>query len=131
MPTKVTKKKKTPKYKSKLEERIGEFLTLSNRQFVYESKRFPYITKHTYKPDFEIQKRDGSPMYIETKGYFRPDDKAKLLAVRDNNPGIDLRLLFQNNNKFHKLSDYRYADWAERNNFKYSIGNIPEDWLNE
>lgn len=70
-------------------------------------------------------------MYIETKGYFRPEDRKKLLSVVKNNPNIDLRILFQQDNYLTKAKTSRYSDWAEKKGFKWAVGSIPDEWLEE
>lgn len=61
-------------------------------------------------------------MYIETKGYFRPEAKRKLVAVKKLHPAIDIRILFY----AYKPKDIR---WAERNGFVWAVETIPQEWL--
>lgn len=68
-------------------------------------------------------------MYIEVKGYLRPSDRTKLLAVLRDNPGIDLRLAFKVNNKISSDSETRYSDWCKKHNIPFCITVIPRDWL--
>ena len=65
--------------------------------------------------------------YLEAKGYFRAEDRVKLLSVRDNYPDMDLRLVFQKDNKVHRTSKMKYSDWAEKHGFQYCVGSIPKD----
>lgn len=53
-----------------------------------------------------------------------------MLAVRRNYPELDIRILFQKNNKL-RGSKLRYTDWAIRNNFNdTAVGDtIPVEWL--
>ena len=93
---------------------------------------------HEYTCDFRIIKKDGGPMLIETKGYFKPKDRAKHQALKKQYPDIDLRIIFQSNGKVsHKTS---YAQWAEKQGIKYHIPTlkerkggliIPQEWLDE
>lgn len=89
--------------------------------FSYEGLKIPYVIAGHYTPDFVIATPTGR-LYIETKGYLRPEDKRKLIAVKKCNPNMDLRIVFYE----HKP---RSVKWAEKNHFKYAIGNIPEEWL--
>lgn len=90
-------------------------------KFDYESEKIPYVIAGHYIPDFIINTPLGK-VYIETKGYLRPESKRKLIAVKKQHPSLDIRLLFYENRKSN-------IKWADRNGFKYAIGKIPEDWL--
>ena len=94
----------------------------------YESHSIPYYISRPYVPDFIITRSDGSILYIEVKGYFRRDDEEKLLAVKRTNPEIDLRIVFDKNNKCvgRKM---RYSDWCAKHGFHFAIGSIPKEWL--
>lgn len=95
----------------------------------YESETIPYVLEKTYVPDFIITRKDGTKLYIESKGYFRPEDRSKLLAIKRQNPDLDLRIIFQRNDKI-KRSKSRYSDWAVRHSFDYHIGfEVPKEWL--
>jgi Phage endonuclease I len=89
--------------------------------FSYESEHIPYLIARHYTPDFRISTPTGQ-LYLELKGYLRPEDKRKLVAVKKCNPHLDIRIVFY---------EYRVKQikWAERVGFKYAIGTIPEDWL--
>lgn len=95
----------------------------------YEPDKIKYIRTHQYLPDFKITKKDGSFFYVETKGYFRPNDRAKLRAVKEQNPGLDLRLVFQRDQPIYKGSPTYYSKWAEDHGFPWAIGEVPEGWL--
>lgn len=93
----------------------------------YETEKFPYVLERRYIPDWVIERPDGSKTYIETKGYLRPTDRTKLVAVMRNNPGLDLRILFASDNKING-SKMRYSDWAKKNNIPFAIGKVPKKW---
>jgi hypothetical protein len=124
------KKSSKPKFKSKFEETFSKFLTIQKVKFDYEKQKLKYVKTHTYVVDFSFD----SDIIIETKGYFKAIDRTKMLDVKKNNPHLDIRFVFMNNNKLHKLSNTRYSDWCEKNNFKYHIspkGEIPKEWIKE
>lgn len=88
----------------------------------------------TYTPDFIIHKRDGSKMYLETKGHFPSDDRTKMLAVQRDYPDIDFRMIFfgRGSTKLSKTAKriLTYADWCDEYDFIYSdCGELPSEWL--
>ena len=103
-------KKKTSKYRSGLEEKIADLLTELGVSFEYESTKVPYTIQHNYHPDFVLPNN----VYLEAKGYWEPADRRKVLAVKRDNPDIDLRMVFQAPfNTISKKSKTTYAQWCE------------------
>lgn len=107
--------------RNKFESRIYKALKKSKVSFQYESEKIAYIWSGHYTPDFILTTPTGK-IYIETKGYFRPEDKRKLVSVKRCNPQLDIRLLFYAHNT-------QYIKWAVKNGFKYAVENIPKEWL--
>jgi hypothetical protein len=120
-------------YKSPLEEKVAKQLETSGVHFVYEGVKLEYKVpsrKARYTPDFCFNK----PIVIETKGWFRTaSERHKMILVRDQNPHLDIRLVFQNANKpIYKGSPTTYAKWADENNFKWADkGTVPQEWIKE
>lgn len=86
----------------------------------YEPEEFLYTTEHFYTPDFRV--RDGSTVfYVESKGYLRPDNRRTMLNVIDTHD-LDLRIIFQRNQKLAKGSSKRYSDWADSQGIQHCIG---------
>jgi predicted nuclease of restriction endonuclease-like RecB superfamily len=108
--------------RNKFETRIYDSLKKKKIRFKYESERIPYLISGHYIPDFVLTTRSGK-LYIETKGYFRPEAKRRMLAVKKINPKLDIRILFY---AFSKSS----IKWCEKHHFPYAIGDIPDEWLN-
>lgn len=128
------KRVNTKDLKSSLEREVYRVLNSLKKRFRfklgYEEEEWDYVLRRKYVPDFIVEK-GKKRIYIETKGYLRPEDRAKLLAARDQNPDKDLRILFERNNKISKKSKMHYGDWAEKHGFQYAVGEIPEEWLKE
>lgn len=104
----------------------------------YEPERFTYTTEHTYRPDFIIRTRTGKTLIIETKGGGRAwthEVRTKMASVRDQHPGLDIRILFYSDGQFGPKrkngTRQRQSDWAIKNGFKFAIRHVPDDWLNE
>lgn len=113
---KLTKKPRNP-----FEKRIFGQLRRAKVTFHYEHDKIPYVVAGHYLPDFTVETATGK-IYIETKGYFRPEAKRKMVAVKKLNPQLDIRLVFYS----HKPKDIK---WAERYGFKWAIEKVPKEWL--
>ena len=115
------------KYRSKLEERLGRWLELNDHPFEYETLKLPYKVESVYTPDFILP----NGVIIETKGWFKPEDRRKMLAVKRDHPDLDIRLVFQQPlNTLTKDSKTTYAAWAEKHGFPWSdVHHIPPEWF--
>lgn len=82
-----------------------------------------------YTPDFHIKRKDGTEVFIEVKGYFDAKARRKMLLVKEQNPDLNIVLLFMQDNKLHRSAKMRYSEWAEKNGFDYAINEIKEEWL--
>ena len=121
------KKKKEPKFRSKLEEKVATLLTELGVSYEYESTQVPYVIQHNYTPDFLLPNH----VYLETKGYWDAADRRKVLAVKRDNPDIDLRMVFQSPyNTISKKSKTTYAKWCDKHDIPWTAYHeIPLDWL--
>lgn len=124
-------------YRSGFEKDVAEQLTQEGIDFVYEDKTWciQYVQpekQRKYTPDFPIVLPSGKVMYIETKGRFVTADRQKHLWIKDQMPQLDIRFVFYNPNaKLYKGSKTTYADWCEKNGFKWAPKRLPEEWLRE
>lgn len=107
--------------RNKFETKIYQQLKISGISFKYESEKLPYVLSKHYIPDFILTTPLGK-IYIECKGYLRPEHKAKMIAVKKQHPSKDIRILFYSNNKAN-------IKWAQKNGFIYAIGTIPDEWF--
>ena len=116
-------------FKSGLEETISQQIESKGIKVEYETEKVPYIipaSNHTYSPDFKLP----NGIRVETKGRFVAADRKKHLLVKAQNPNLDIRFVFSNSkNKITKSSKTTYADWCEKNGYKYADKVIPEDWF--
>ena len=120
-------KKTTSKFRSQLEERIADLLQELGVSYEYESTRVPYTIQHFYNPDFILP----NYVHLEAKGYWTAQDRRKILAVKKENPDLDLRMVFQAPyNKISKKSKTTYAQWCEKHDIPWcAFHTIPIDWL--
>ena len=79
------------KFRSKLEARIAELFETLGVIYEYESTKVPYVIQHNYTPDFCL----ANGIYLEAKGYWDPESRRKMLAVKKANPELDIRMVFQ------------------------------------
>jgi len=117
-------------FKNKFESRISEELHAKGVDPKYETFKIDYILKKTYTPDFLIEGPKGR-FILEAKGLFDAEDRRKHREVREQHPEYDIRLVFYADHKISKRSKTRYSGWCEKNNFKYAVGHVPDEWLKE
>ena len=121
------KEKKEPKFRSNLEKNIADLLTGLGVSYEYESEKLSYTIEHNYTPDFVLP----NYTYLEAKGYWAPEDRRKILAVKKSNPDVDIRMVFQSPyNTISKKSKTTYAKWCDRHDIPWSsYQEIPIEWL--
>lgn len=125
--------KKQMKLKSGFEKKVASHLQQNKIPFEYESLRVPYevpVKRRTYNPDFMLP----NGVIIEAKGKLDREVREKMALVMEQNPHLDIRILFMRDNKIAKNSKTRYSDWCKKRGIKYAVsedGVIPEDWVKD
>ena len=118
-------------WRSGLEEAVANDLTSRGVRFVFEGRKVKYtppLKEHTYTPDFELP----NGVIIETKGYFTSEDRKKMRWVKEQNPALDIRMLFGNaRNRINKGSNTTYADWCEKYGYRWADKRVPQEWIDE
>ena len=118
-------------HKSGLETKIDEQLKSQGIDGEYEKHEIKYTipaTDHSYKPDFRLP----NGIFIESKGWFLPDDRKKHLLIKKQHPELDIRFVLQSpNGKIYKGSKTTYAEWCDKNEFKWAKKEIPKEWIEE
>jgi len=116
-------------YRSRLEERLARWFELNGHEFQYETLKLAYTLSAIYTPDFILP----NAVILEAKGYFKPEDRRKMLAVKKQHPDLDIRLVFQQpGNTLTKTSKTTYAKWAEKHGFLWAPAHdIPPDWFEQ
>lgn len=114
------------KYRSGLEERIAKKFDKECIPYLYEVEKFTYTLESKYTPDFFLP----NGVILEAKGFFKPSERRKMLAVKQQHPELDIRFVFQRNNSLSKNSKTSYGDWADKHGFPWCIyPQIPPHWL--
>jgi hypothetical protein len=115
-------------FRSKYEETVYNNAEENGFRVEYEPFSLAYLVKGNYYPDFVLE----NGIIVEAKGYFDSRARAKMIAVKKNNPDLDIRMLFMNSRtKVRKGSKLTYADWCEKYKFPFADGMIPLEWFNE
>jgi len=105
--------------------------------WMYEPEKWDWVPPiKKYTPDFKIMRKDGSFFYVEFKGYFRSEDKTKMIAIKKQYPHLDVRFVFADASKpvegakprkdGTKLSN---AEWCERYGYLWADKFMPDEWL--
>ena len=99
----------------------------SNGKGEFKDRGNKKILPIKYTPDFVLH----NGICLETKGFWRPEDRRKIRQVINDNPDIDLRMIFQDPyKKISKKSKTTYAKWCQRYGIKWCAYHaIPVDWL--
>ncbi len=128
-------------FRSKFEESIANDLIDREIDFKYELNTYKFYVKvrkgiclecnlrkayqeREYTPDFFI-----GNIIVEAKGNFTSRDRREMSAFVKAYPLLDIRMIFQRNNKISKKSKTRYSDWCEARDIPYAFKTIPDDWI--
>lgn len=124
------KKKKTPEPRNNFERVLDKAIsTLSHEMrftYDYEPQNFTVQVEVSYKPDWIVDTGDKI-VIIEGKGYFRDEDRKKVLAFTQQYPDYKYHIVFERDNPMYKGSKYRYSDWCEKHGISYSVKSLPKD----
>lgn len=117
------------RYRSNFEAEVGRALYERGVDFKYEPNKISFQPKpRVYIPDFYVPDND---FYIEVKGRFIQSDRVKHVLVKEQNPDLEVKFLFQNaRQKIYKGSKTTYADWAEKYGFEWSEKKLRTEWFN-
>lgn len=121
------KAKRSGRFKSGLEKDFADGCRRLGLPFVYEADRIQYSRPSHYVPDWKIA--DG--IYIETKGWLAPFQRANLIAFQEQYPDIRILLLFANaSNRLSSKSKTTYGEWASRHGFEWADfrNGVPTHW---
>ena len=115
------------KFRSGLERKVADLMSNYGVLYEYESTTVPYIIRHNYTPDFLL----ANGVYLECKGYWDADDRRKIKSVKEQNPELDIRMVFQTPyNTISKRSKTTYAQWCDKHNIPWTTyTEIPMEWL--
>ncbi|XUY25864.1 endodeoxyribonuclease [Agrobacterium sp. rho-8.1] len=103
--------------RNKYEERVFKALPAGVE---YEPFKMPYVLECNYLPDFVDV---ANKTIFEAKGYWRSQDRRKLLAVKAQYPDWKIVMVLQEpNKKITKKSKTSYSMWCEKNGLDWMKG---------
>ena len=101
------------KYRSKFEQKVAATL---GPDYHYEALKLPYILAKNYVADFT---NATTRTVVEAKGYLRDaDERAKLVAVKQQHPDWNIILAFQAPNQRMPGMKMTHAEWARKHGFE-------------
>jgi len=110
------------RFRSKLEGKVSKLL---GAKWDYEAHKIPYVLYRHYVTDFTKDR-----IVLEVKGFFRPGDQAKYLAVRDALAADrkELIFVFSNPDKpVRRGAKLTHGLWCEKHDIPYtSVANLKE-----
>lgn len=119
--------------RSGFEQKTAEYLDVKKIKYEYETLKVKYMvpeSSHSYTPDFVLP----NGIIIECKGRWTPQDRKKMSLVIEQNPDLDIRLLFMLDNTLTKKSKTTYSLWCEKRGIVCHVskdGEIPQTWTKE
>ena len=130
--------------RSGFETRVGIDLEKRGISFSYELRSFSYKSKpynaectecgskevwetRKYTPDFFFL----NGVIVEAKGHWKPKERKLLMALRESNPELDIRMVFMRDNWLTTKHVQRYSDWCDKRGIKWAIGTVPGEWVDE
>lgn len=85
-----------------------------------------------YLVDFSIVRAGESTIVLETKGRLTSTDRTKYVNIKNSNPDVDFRFLFQSDNWLsNKTKKTRYSKWATQKGFHYAIGETSTTYISQ
>lgn len=121
------------KYRSKLEERVAEWIEPMGAD--YERFSLAYTIPKNYTPDFTVG--FGEDCHVEVKGWFRSGDRQKYAAIAESLKGTGeiLVFIFQNPGKpVSKGAKSTMGEWADKHGIPWFAANDAsgfELWLEQ
>lgn len=126
-------------WRSQYERKIREWLDAYGVQYEYEKRVYALTVKvpgvkcsacgskvvyrdTTYTPDFYFP---ATGVVMEAKGKFDARARKIALAMKEQWPKIDYRILLQRDNWLSGKKKQRYSDWLKKHNIPHAVGKYP------
>jgi hypothetical protein len=129
--SRINQQRKETGKRSGLEVQIATQLDGLGVKYEYEKEKIRYskpVEEKIYTPDFKL----ANGVIVEAKGEFTSGDRKKHLLVKEQHPEYDIRFVFSNPlQRISKQSKTTYADWCQKNGFRFAKGFVPKEWISE
>jgi len=126
-------------WRSQYERKIREWLDAYGVRYKYEGAHYAITVKipgvkcadcgskavyrdTTYTPDFYFR---DTGVVMEAKGKFDARARKIALAMQEQHPHIDYRILLQRDNWISGKKKQRYSDWLKKHQIPYAVGKYP------
>ena len=137
------KAQKPALYRSGFERKLRAFLLTNDIPFEYEARQFKLtlpVQNHrcaacgetkierrvSYTPDWLLT---GKDVLVESKGKFDARARKIALAMLEQYPLEQYKLLFQRDNWISTNKTQRYSDWCKKHGLDFHIGTeFPKEW---
>ena len=122
------KRKPAAKRRSGFEDKVELLFKETATDYVYEPFKLPYVLPQpvqNYTPDFII-----GNIIIEVKGYLPYRDQAKMIAVKQAHPDLDIRFVFYDPNKKLPRRKMTHSEWADKYGFPWYSFKTFEAFIN-
>jgi hypothetical protein len=120
--------------RSGFEKKIMAVLDALGVVYEYETEHIKFTQPERaryYVPDIILTTKNNQKIYVELKGKLDREAQHKMRWVKEQNPTLDIRIVFMRDNKMTKSSKKTYTEWAQQHGFPWSVGSIPKEWLEE
>lgn len=88
----------------------------------------PYTLHCVYTPDIRLP----NGVFVEIKGELTEEDRRKLIAVKAQHPGIDIRIVLQEPNRLlRRCRHLSQSGWCQKNGFPWARDGIPRRWYDD
>lgn len=125
-------------WRSQYERKIREWLDAYGVQYTYEGRQYditvrvpgvkcqecgvPVYRDTTYTPDFYFP---ATGVVMEAKGKFDARARKVALAMQEQHPDVDYRILLQRDNWLSGKKKQRYSDWLTKQQIPWAVGKYP------
>ena len=129
------------KYRGSMQEKLAACLKRHKLTFSYELYAVPYVipaVTQYLKTEFAVECKDGHLMNIFMAEHFTLGRMRELELVKDQQPHLDIRIIFSNPEATLLNSITTYSEWCDERGilwaqarYKSEIKSVVERWIYE
>ena len=125
------------KYRGSLQEKIASALGRRKIDFKYETYHLDYTVSKRFRPEFIIEREDGSKFFVMCFQTMTDADRLELMHIVKQYE-VDIKIIFTNACAQIPGTKMSYAEWADSLGIDWymahtisSIGDALKAWNNE